>query len=159
MAGLITAASVARYSNQRARVLVVDRNPATEPGKKTRNGWTCGDAVSRNSLNYLASNLGIQYGRPEVEHDVKGIYVYSPDHKTKVLFEGEGHLLNRKLAPRRQVKDAQKLGVEFMWGATAERLLAAEGFITGVKGRRGEGDPSRATAKVVMKANGAAWLL
>ena len=55
MAGLITAASVARYSNQRARVLVVDRNPAAEPGKKTRNGWTCGDAVSRNSLNYLAS--------------------------------------------------------------------------------------------------------
>src|SRR2546430_6977575 len=104
MAGLITAASVAHYSNQRARVLVVDRNPAAEPGKKTRNGWTCGDAVSRNSLNYLASNLGIQYGRPEVEHDVKGIYVYSPDHKTKVLFEGEGHLLNRKLAPRRQVR-------------------------------------------------------
>ena len=112
MAGLITAASVAHYSNQRARVLVVDRNPAAEPGKKTRNGWTCGDAVSRNSLNYLASNLGIQYGRPEVEHDVKGIYVYSPDHKTKVLFEGEGHLLNRKLAPRRQVKDAQKILAE-----------------------------------------------
>ncbi|HLQ03687.1 MAG TPA: FAD-binding protein, partial [Nitrososphaerales archaeon] len=64
MAGLIAAASVAHYSNQRARVLVVDRNPASEPGKKTHNGWTCGDAVSRNSLNYLARNLGIQYGRP-----------------------------------------------------------------------------------------------
>ena len=159
MAGLITAASVAHFSNQRARVLVVDRNPASEPGKKTRNGWTCGDAVSRNSLNYLSSNLGIQYGRPEVEHDVKGIYVYSPDHKTKVLFEGEGHLLNRKLAPRRQVKDAQKLGVEFRWGATAERLLAEDGFIAGVTGRDGEGDPFKATAKVVIDATGSSSVL
>src|SRR5947209_19955649 len=107
MAGLITAASVARYSNQRARVLVVDRNPAAEPGKKTRNGWTCGDAVSRNSIKYLASNLGIQYGRPEVEHDVKGSYVYSPDHKTKVVFEAEGPLRNRRPATTGQVKGAR----------------------------------------------------
>src|SRR5437867_121507 len=159
MAGLITAASVAHYSNQRARVLVVDRNPAAEPGKKTRNGWTCGDAVSRNSLSYLASNLGIQYGRPEVQHDVKGIYFYSPDHKTKVLFEGEGHLLNRKLAPRRQVKDAQKLGVEFMWGATAERLLAEDGSIAGITGRDSEGEPFRANAKAVIDATGSSSVL
>ncbi len=159
MAGLVAAASVAHYSNQRARVLVVDRNPASEPGKKTHNGWTCGDAVSRNSLNYLAEKLGIHYGRPEVEHDVKGIYVYSPDHKTKVLFEGEGHLLNRKLAPRRQVKDAEKLGVEFRWGVTAERLLAEDGYIAGVTGRDGEGDSFRATAKVVIDATGSSSVL
>ena len=44
---------------------------------------------------------------------MKGIYVYSPDHKTKVLFEGEGYILNRKLMPKRQVKDAKGFGVEF----------------------------------------------
>ncbi len=159
MAGLITAASVAHHSKQDLRILVVDRNPASEPGKKTLNGWTCGDAVSRNSLNYLAKNLGIRYGRPEVEHDVKGIYVYSPDHKTKVLFEGEGHLLNRKLVPQRQVKDALKLGVEFRWGVTAERLLADDGYVVGVTGREREGGPFKATAKVVVDATGSSSVL
>ena len=94
-----------------------------------------------------------------MEHDVKGIYVYSPDHKTKVLFEGEGHLLNRKLAPRRQVKDAQQLGVEFRWGATAERLLAEDGRIAGVTGRDSEGDPFKSTAKVVIDATGSSSVL
>ncbi len=159
MSGLIAAASVAHYSKQRARVLVLDRNPQSEPGKKTHNGWTCGDAASKNSVNYLTTNLGIQYDRPELEHDVKGIYVYSPDHKTKVLFEGEGYLLNRKLIPRRQVKDAEKLGVEFMWGVTVERLLAEDGCVTGVSGRSGDGSPFRATAKLVVDATGSSSVL
>ncbi|HVP23317.1 MAG TPA: hypothetical protein VMS77_05340, partial [Conexivisphaerales archaeon] len=52
MSGLLTAASVGVYSKGKARVLVVDRNPVSEPGKKTVNGWTCGDATSKNSLEY-----------------------------------------------------------------------------------------------------------
>jgi len=159
LSGLITAASIAHYSNQRARVLVLDRNPQSEAGKKTHNGWTCGDAASKNSVNYLARNLGIQYGAPEIEHQVKGIYVYSPDHKTKVLFEGEGYLLNRKLIPRRQVRDAKKLWIEFEWSVTAERLIANDGYVAGVIGRRGDGTPLRATAKVVIDATGSSSVL
>ncbi|MGI0081554.1 MAG: NAD(P)/FAD-dependent oxidoreductase, partial [Nitrososphaerales archaeon] len=97
MAGLITAASIGYYSKQGARVLVVDRNPPEEPGKKTINGWTCGDAVSKRSLDYLAENIGVRYSKPELEHPVQGVLVFSPDHKTKVLFEGEGYILNRKI--------------------------------------------------------------
>lgn len=159
MSGLITAASIGYNSKQKAKVLVIDRNPEDEPGKKTHNGWTCGDATSKRSLDYLAEKIGIRYGSPELEHPVKGVYVYSPDRQTKVLFEGEGYLFNRKLAPRRQVKDAKKFGAEFMYGATAERLLSENGFITGVTGRKADGTPFKVTARIVVDASGSSSTL
>src|ERR1700733_12990804 len=113
MAGLITASAIGDYSKKTASILVVDRNPPEDAGKKTNNGWTCGDATSMNSLRFLEENIGIKYDRTELEHPVKGVLVYSPDHKTKVRFEGEGYILNRKQLPQRQVKDAKKFGVEF----------------------------------------------
>jgi flavin-dependent dehydrogenase len=159
MAGLITAASIGHHSKTAARVLVVDRNPASEAGKKTHNGWTCGDATSKRSVDYLAEHVGVKYEAPELEHPVKGVYVYSPDRKTKVLFEGEGFLLNRKLLPRRQVQDAKRLGVEFMFGATVERLLSAGSYVVGVSGRRADGSNFSATAKIVIDATGASSVL
>jgi digeranylgeranylglycerophospholipid reductase len=159
MSGLITAASVGYHSKGKARVLVIDRNQESEAGKKTHNGWTCGDATSKRSLDYLAEHIGIRYGPPEVEYPVKGVYVYSPDRKTKVLFEGEGFLLNRKLAPRRQVQDAKKWGTEFMFNATAERLFSEDGHITGLSGRKSDGSPFSVTAKVVVDATGSSSVL
>jgi digeranylgeranylglycerophospholipid reductase len=159
MAGLITAASIGYNSKSKARVLIVDRNKEGEPGKKTHNGWTCGDATSKRSLEYLAEHIGIRYGSPELEHPVSGVYVYSPDRKTKVLFEGEGYLLNRKLAPRRQVADAKKFGTEFMYESTAEKLISDDGRITGVAGRKADGSNFSLTAKIVIDATGASSVL
>jgi flavin-dependent dehydrogenase len=159
MAGLITAASIGYNSKGKARVLVADRNRESEPGRKTNNGWTCGDATSKRSLDYLADHVGIRYGSPELEHPVKGVYVYSPDRKTKVLFEGEGYLFNRKVLPRRQVDDAKKHGTEFMFGATAERLLSEDGWVTGVSGRKSDGTAFSLTAKVVVDATGSSSTL
>ncbi len=159
MAGLITAASIGYNTKSKASVLVVDRNKEDEPGKKTNNGWTCGDATSKRSLDYLAEHIGIRYASPELEHPVSGVYVYSPDRQTKVLFEGEGYLFNRKLAPRRQVNDAKKFGTEFMYGATAERLLSEDGRVTGVSGRRSDGTTFSLTAKVVIDATGSSSVL
>ncbi len=159
MAGLITAASIGYNSKGKASVLIVDRNKEGEPGKKTNNGWTCGDATSKRSLDYLAEHIGIRYGPPELEHPVSGVYVYSPDRKTKVLFEGEGFLFNRKLTPRRQVDDARKFGTELMFGATAERLLSSDGYITGVAGRKTDGSTFSLTAKVVIDATGSSSVL
>jgi digeranylgeranylglycerophospholipid reductase len=160
MAGLITAASIAVYSKQNAKVLVVDRNPPQEPGKKTINGWTCGDAVSKRSLDYLSDNIGIRYGSPELEHPVEGVLVYSPDHETKVLFEGEGFILNRKILPARQVNDAEKLGVEFVFGVACDELWKEDGFIRGVAGRNlSDGSPFKKTAKMVVDAAGNATTL
>ncbi|MGI0084675.1 MAG: LAGLIDADG family homing endonuclease, partial [Nitrososphaerales archaeon] len=160
MAGLITAASIGYYSKQGARVLVVDRNPPEEPGKKTINGWTCGDAVSKRSLDYLAENIGVRYSKPELEHPVQGVLVFSPDHKTKVLFEGEGYILNRKILPRKQMEDARKLGVEFAFNVTCDRLYSEDGYVRGVIGRNTADDKSfKKTAKMVVDAAGSATKL
>jgi flavin-dependent dehydrogenase len=103
IAGLITAASAAHHSKQKLRILVVDRNSRSEAGKKTGSGWVCGDAVSKNSVDYLASNLGVRYDKPELEKNVHGVLAYSPDHSSKVMFDGEGYVLNRKLLPQRSL--------------------------------------------------------
>jgi len=159
MAGLITAASIGHHSKNKARILVVDRNSEDEPGKKTHNGWTCGDATSKRSLDYLAEHVGVRYGSPELEYPVKGVYVYSPDRKTKVLFEGEGYLFNRKLAPRRQVEDAKKVGAEFQFNSTVERLLSYNGYVTGVSGRKSDGSTFSITASLVIDATGSSSVL
>ena len=134
MSGLLTASAVGFYSKQKARILVVDRNTAEEPGKKTNAGWICGDAASKKSIQFIEKSIGIKYDYPELEHPVKGVLVYSPDHKTKVRFEGEGYILNRKLVPRKQVADAKAFGVEFKFGTTAEKLLAEDGYVRGWQG-------------------------
>ncbi|MEM3637920.1 MAG: hypothetical protein QXX17_01560 [Conexivisphaerales archaeon] len=160
MSGLLTAAAIGHYSKQNARVLVIDRNKEDEPGKKTNNGWTCGDATSKGSLEYLRKNIGISYSYPELEHPVKGVVVFSPDHQTKVLFEGEGYILNRKLLPRRQVNDAKKLGVDFIFGVSVEGLIAEDGWIRGIVGRTIEdGSVIKKTARVVIDSAGSATKL
>lgn len=159
MSGLLTASAIGFHSKQKARVLVVDRNSASEPGKKTNNGWICGDAASKKSIGFIEKSIGVRYGSPELEHPVKGIYVYSPDHKTKVLFEGEGYILNRKLMPKRQVADAKGFGVEFKFGTTAEKLIAEDGYIRGISGRDSDGKPFKATAKMVIDSSGSSSVL
>jgi flavin-dependent dehydrogenase len=159
MAGLTTAASIAHFSNQRFRILVVDRNTPDLAGRKTGSGWICGDAVSKNSLDYLAQNTGITFEKPELEHEVEGVLVYSPDHKTKVLFEGRGFVINRKLFPQKQVEHARKRGVEFAFGVSLEKLLAENGWITGVMGRGPGGSVFKKTASLVIDSTGSASLL
>jgi digeranylgeranylglycerophospholipid reductase len=157
VAGMVTAASAAKHSNQNLRILVLDRNSRREVGKKTGSGWVCGDAVSKNSLDYLAKEVGIRYASPEVEHPVRGVVAYSPDHSSKAHFDGQGFLLNRKLLPQRQLSDAEKMGVEFQFDTYADGLIAEDGFIRGVQCRSAKDNSlSRITARLVVDATGSA---
>jgi flavin-dependent dehydrogenase len=157
VAGMVTAASAAKHSNQNLRILVLDRNPREEVGKKTGSGWVCGDAASKSSLDFLARQVGIQYGKPEVEYAVHGVVAYSPDHASKAMFDGEGFLLNRKLLPKRQLSDAEKLGVEFQFDTYADGLIAQDGFISGVQCRSAKDNSIlRKTARLVVDATGSA---
>jgi len=136
---------------------VIDRNPRDELGKKTANGWVCGDAVSKNSLDYLAANVGVRYGEPELERQVHGVVAYSPDHTSKAMFDGEGYVLNRRLLPQRQLRDAEKSGIEFIFDTYAESLTTNDGFIAGVKCRSSKDNQVFAkTAKLVIDATGSA---
>jgi digeranylgeranylglycerophospholipid reductase len=157
VAGMVTAVSAAKHSNQNLRILVVDRNSREEVGKKTGAGWVCGDAVSKNSLEFLAREVGVSYGKPEVEHAVKGVVAYSPDHSSKAMFDGEGFLLNRRLLPERQMRDAERMGVEFQFDTYADALVAEDGFIRGVQCRSAKDNSiSRKSAKLIVDATGSA---
>jgi flavin-dependent dehydrogenase len=116
LAGLIVAASAAYYSRQSMKILVIDRNEITQLGKKTVTGWVCGDAVGKNTVDYMTERIKIKWGNPEIEHPVKGVMAYSPDHETGVPFDGEGYILNRRMLPKRQLEEATKLGVELKDG-------------------------------------------
>jgi flavin-dependent dehydrogenase len=163
LAGMIIASSAAYYSEQTLRILVVDRNPLRIVGKKTVTGWICGDAVGKNTVDYMSDRIGTKWGYPEIEHPVKGVMAYSPDHETAVPFDGDGYILNRKILPQKQMKDALKVGVELK-DMVALRSLIAEtgnsGTVIGV-----EGDdlankcPFKKTAKIVVDCTGVTSVL
>ena len=134
LAGMIVATSAAYYSKQSLKILVVDRNSFSDLGKKTMNGWICGDAVGKNSVDYMKSRIGISWGSPEIEHPVKGVIAYSPDHKTGISFDGDGYILNRRLLPQKQLQDARKLGVEMLENIALRSLLKDGNFIIGIEG-------------------------
>ncbi len=104
--------------------------------------------------------MGIRYGAPELEHPVEGVLVYSPDHETKVLFDGEGFILNRKLMPKRQVEDAKKLGVEFAFNVAIDEIYAEDGYVRGVVGRDTKNNTQfKKTARVIIDSAGSATTL
>ena len=134
LAGMIVAASAAYYSHQSLKILVIDRNSFSEVGKKTINGWVCGDAVGKNSVDYMTKRINISWGWPEIEHPVKGVIAYSPDHKTGISFDGDGYILNRRLLPQKQLNDARKLGIELMENVALRSLLVDDNYVVGVEG-------------------------
>src|ERR687895_1350244 len=135
LAGLIVASSAAYYSNQSLRILVVDRNQLSEQGRKTVSGWICGDAVGKNTVDYMTNRIKITWSQPEIEHPVKGVLAYSPDHETGISFDGEGYMLNRRLLPQKQLRDAKKAGVEVKDRVALRSLLVEDNnTVIGVEG-------------------------
>ena len=156
MTGLITATTIAKFTNQNMKILVLDRNEEINPARKNISGWTCGDAVSKRSIDFYEKEVGISYQNPELEHKVKGVVAFSPDRETKVSFDGAGFVLNRKLLGLRQVEDAKKFGVEFSFETEADRLLSENGYITGVETIDLDKTRKKITANIVVDATGSA---
>lgn len=160
IAGMISAASASIYSHQNLKVLVVDRNPQPIAGKKTITGWICGDAVGKNSVDYMTQRIGIHWDKPEIEHPVKGVVAYSPDHETSIYFDGDGYILNRRLLPQKQLKDAEKVGVEFKWEVALRGVYAEDGFVKGVVGTDlSNNSVFKKTARVVIDCAGVTSVL
>ena len=160
LAGMIVACSAAHYSKQSFRILVIDRNNLCSIGRKTLSGWICGDAVGKNTVQYMSSRIGIEWKYPEIEHPVKGVIAYSPDHRTAISFDGEGYILNRKLLPQKQMKDALKAGVEVRDQIALRSLIIENNNVIGVEG---EDTFNRSlfkkTAKIVVDCTGVTSVL
>jgi flavin-dependent dehydrogenase len=160
VAGAHTAMAVATLSRGGLRVCLLDRNRADEFGKKTRSGWSCGDAVSKKSLDFACSSIGVSYGYPEIEHRVEGVVVYSPDHESRVLFDGEGYILNRRVWALKQLEYLERKGVEVIHEFDARGLIIDDGYVVGVYGQNTRMKrEQRITAKVVVDATGSASIL
>jgi flavin-dependent dehydrogenase len=167
LAGMIVASSAAYYSKQSLRILVIDRNPSPILGKKTITGWICGDAVGKNTVDYMSDRIGIKWGYPEIEHPVKGVIAYSPDHKTAVPFDGEGYILNRKILPQKQLNDALKVGVELRDRVALRSLLIENdtNTVIGVEGddlvnsNNNNKSTFKKTAKLVIDCTGVTSVL
>jgi digeranylgeranylglycerophospholipid reductase len=160
LAGMIAAQSVAYYSNQRLSVLVVDRNPESTLGKKTINGWICGDAVGKNTVDYMTERIKISWGNPEIEHPVKGVMAFSPDRETSIPFDGDGYMLNRQQLPKRQLSDAKKMGINLQYSVALRNLLYENGSVIGVEGTNLiTNEPFKKTAKIVIDASGVTSML
>jgi digeranylgeranylglycerophospholipid reductase len=157
---MIVASSAAHYSKQSLRILIIDRNNLSILGKKTLSGWICGDAVGKNTVEYMSSRIGIEWKYPEIEHPVKGVIAYSPDHRTAISFDGEGYILNRKLLPQKQMKDAVKAGVEVRDQVILRSLIMENNNVIGVEG---EDTLNRSlfkkTAKIIVDCTGVTSVL
>ena len=160
LAGMIVASSAAYYSNQSLKILVVDRNASPQLGKKTISGWVCGDAVGKNSVDYMTSRIGIKWQNPEIEHPVKGVIAFSPDHETSISFDGEGYILNRKVLPQKQLNDALNAGIEIKYNLALRNVLTDNGNVIGVEGEDLETkSPFKKTSKIVVDCTGVTSVL
>jgi digeranylgeranylglycerophospholipid reductase len=160
LAGLIVASSAAYYSKQSLKILVIDRNQFSQLGKKTVSGWVCGDAVGKNTVDYMKDRIQISWGHPEIEHPVKGVIAYSPDHETGISFDGEGYILNRRLLPKRQYDDATKAGIEVRERIALRSLVIEGNTVIGVEGDDLDNKTVfKKTAKLVVDCTGVTSVL
>ncbi len=65
-------------------------------------GWVCGDACSKEAVDFMSDRIKVNWTKPEIEHDVKGVMAFSPDKETAIPFDGDGFMLNRTELPRIQ---------------------------------------------------------
>lgn len=160
LAGTVTAQAISHYSGQNLRILVVDRNPEARPGRKSLAGWVCGDACSKEAVDFMSSRTGVRWGRPEIEHDVKGVMALSPDRETSIPFDGDGFMLNRQRLPEIQNERCKRMGVEFEYEINLTGLSYDGQQATGVVGTDNKSkQPYKRTARVVVDATGVTSML
>lgn len=159
LTGTIVAQAVSYYSNQNIKILVIDRNPEIFPGRKSMGGWTCGDACSKEAVDYMSERIKVQWGKPEIEHDVKGVMTFSPDRETSIPFDGAGYMLNRQKLPEIQNQRAKKMGADFDYEINLMKLLYDDKQIVGVQGVDKDRKPYKKTSKMVIDCTGVTSML
>ena len=160
LAGTITAQAISHYSNQNLKILVVDRNSELFPGRKSLAGWVCGDACSKEAVDFMSNRIKVEWTRPEIEHDVKGVMAFSPDRETAIPFDGAGYMLNRQKLPEIQNERCKKMGIEFEYEINLTGLIYEGKQATGVQGIDNKSkQPFKKTARIVIDATGVTSVL
>jgi flavin-dependent dehydrogenase len=160
LAGTIAAQSISFYSDQKLSILVIDRSTQFTPGQKNVSGWTCGDAVSKEAVDFMSNRIKVPWTDPEIEHRVKGVMAFSPDRETSIPFDGDGYMLNRQKLPEIQNQRAQKMGVKFDFEINLTGLIYDGNQVVGVQGIDNKTkQPYKKTGKIVIDATGITSML
>ncbi|MDH5665100.1 MAG: NAD(P)/FAD-dependent oxidoreductase [Nitrosopumilus sp.] len=160
LAGTITAQSISHYSKQNLKILVVDRNTEFLPGRKSLAGWVCGDACSKEAVDFMSKRIKVEWTRPEIEHDVKGVMAFSPDKETAIPFDGAGYMLNRQKLPEIQNERCRKMGIEFKFEINLTGLIYEGQQAVGIQGIDNKTkQPFKKTSKIVIDATGVTSML
>jgi len=160
LAGTISAQSISYYSNQNLKILVIDRSPEFLPGRKSIAGWVCGDACSKEAVDFMSERIKVNWTKPEIEHDVKGVMAFSPDKKTSIPFDGDGFMLNRTKLPEIQNERCRKMGIEFEFEMNITGLIYDDQQVVGVQGIDNKTkQPFKKTTKIVIDATGVTSML
>ena len=155
LAGTIAAQSISHYSNQNLKILVIDRNTEFLPGRKSLAGWVCGDACSKEAVDFMSNRIKVEWTKPEIEHDVKGVMAFSPDRETAIPFDGAGYMLNRQKLPEIQNERCKKMGIEFEYEINLTGLIYEGQQVVGVQGIDNKTkQPFKKTSKIVVDATG-----
>jgi digeranylgeranylglycerophospholipid reductase len=140
--GCLAAKTIAKAGYE---VCMIDRKKEEDIGDKV-----CGDAIGKHHFDNL--NLAHPTGE-ELEQQIDGIKIYSPNMETVVNVKGEGvhgYLVNRQLFGQRLLKEAKDAGATLM-----DSTLVADPIITGVSAKELEtGKKLEVSAKVVVDASG-----
>lgn len=131
-------------------VCLIDRKREQDIGDKV-----CGDAIGRHHFD----NLGLDYpAGEELEREVVGIKIYSPNMETVFDIKGEGlygFVINRLHFGQRLLKDAIDAGLTFLESTQAVEPTIKNGFITGVLTRNLKtGSKVKIVSRVVVEASG-----
>jgi len=160
LAGTITAQAISHYSNQNLKILIVDRNTEFLPGRKSLAGWVCGDACSKEAVDFMANRIKVEWTRPEIEHDVKGVMAFSPDRETAIPFDGAGYMLNRQKLPEIQNERCRKKGIEFEFEINLTGLIYEGQQTVGIQGIDNKTKQAfKKTSKLVVDATGVTSML
>jgi len=108
LTGTIVAQSIAHYSNQNLKILLIDRNSEIYPGRKSLSGWTCGDACSKEAVDFMTERIKVRWTRPEIEHNVKGVMAFSPDKETAIPLMGKDICSIAKNYQKYKMKEQKK---------------------------------------------------
>lgn len=145
--GCLTAKTVAEAG---LKVCMIDQKPEQKIGDKV-----CGDAIGRHHFDTI--KLAPPSGE-ELEQNIEGIKVYSPDMETIVTVQGKGvhgYLVNRHLFGQRLLKEAKDEGATLIDTTMVTEPVIKNGFVTGVSIKDTEtGEINEMVAQVVVDASG-----
>ncbi len=143
-AGVMSAYTLAKYGH---KVVLVDKKSHEQIGNKT-----CGDALDKSSVLMLNQALDLPLPQGDEVSDVLDTMTVATE-KGKISLEAPGYTVDRHIFGQRLLHEAEELGVEVIDSAPVRGVIIEDGYVRGVKYKKGSQD-HEVRGKVVIDCSG-----